>query len=99
MAESPIGKYRKKPVEIEAMHYLGEFPLSFLHANEQVRSAREVRSARGLPGAVVIETVDGVASTSTVANIGDYIVRNNGEVYSLNPELFAALYEPAEEEK
>ncbi|QNL30505.1 hypothetical protein SEA_SPEEDDEMON_540 [Gordonia phage SpeedDemon] len=81
-------KYRKKPVEIEALIFDGT-------------NAQQVAEWTGQwrPGDIkwgtdsdffVIETLEG----AMYANVGDYIIRGvQGEFYPCKPDIFAATYE------
>lgn len=78
------GRYRKKPVVIEAVHYDGRFPLEFLKDDEQVRNAADGT------GALEIVTLEGVMR----ATVGDWIIRGvKGELYPCKPDIFDATYE------
>lgn len=70
-------KYRKRPVEVEAIHYTGEFPLEFLRDDEQVCAAGGFYEGSGAvwikvegresvfvdPGYVVVREPDGTLTT------------------------------------
>lgn len=84
-------KYRKKPVEIEAMQLLDD--VRKLH-----EIAAWIESNGGhaeIPFAepcLFIETLEGRMR----ADIGDWIIRGvKGEFYPCKPDIFAATYEPA----
>ncbi len=84
-------KYRKKPVEIEAIQFDGE-------------NIAELR-AWGAPvrmedGELVIATLeDGRAGQAKhVADVGDFIIRGvSGEFYACKADIFRATYEAVEE--
>jgi hypothetical protein len=79
-------RYRKKPVVIEAMQYLGSFELEFLGDSERVRKAADDT------GACEIVTLEGVMR----CEVGDWIIRGvKGELYPCKPDIFEATYEPA----
>lgn len=89
--------YRKKPVVIEAVEFDGTKDsankvLAWIGCNGG--SAR--RTSDPTPFyAIAIETLEG---TMTAAP-GDFIIRGvQGEFYPCKPDIFAATYEPAEEE-
>lgn len=82
-AAARVGRYRKKPVVIEAVQYNGTFPLSFL-GDERVQA--------GENGGLEIVTLEGVMR----ADVGDWIIRGiKGELYPCKPDIFEATYEPA----
>jgi hypothetical protein len=100
-----VQRYRKKPVEIEAVLIAAEFNDTsegdFLDPN--TRTIAEAsgwmmgNDFRGFkvhgerrPFGVAIETLEGVM----VASPGDYIIRGvQGEFYPCKPDIFAATYE------
>ena len=82
-----VKKYRKKPVEIEAIQL-------------NVHNVREVAEWCGAdfgytfgstePDALDIHTLEGTMA----AHIGDYIIKGvQGEFYPCKPDIFAATYE------
>jgi len=86
-------KFRKKPVEIEAVQFTGDNhreALSFIYPgmSEVGLSGAEVMR---LP--VVIETLEG----DMTASPGDWIIRGvQGEFYPCKPDIFEATYESVE---
>lgn len=89
-------RYRKKPIEIDAVHYSG--------SPESRRAVLEFTGVnapnagtiywRALPvgGEIVIRTPEG----DLIASEGDWIIRGiKGEVYPCKPDIFAATYDPA----
>jgi hypothetical protein len=81
-----VGRYRKKPVVIEAVQYDGTFPLDFLRGAENVGAAGDGTTA------ILIETLEGTMR----AAVGDWIIRGvKGELYPCKPDIFAATYEAA----
>lgn len=88
-------KFRKKPIEIEAMRFWGplasgvEYQLrldDWLVANQGDRKCRYVGST------IVIPTLEG----DHIASPGDWIIRGvKGELYPCKPDIFAATYDPA----
>ena len=91
-------KYRKKPVEIEAVQWNGlntseikEFVgdnVEFVYYD----SAWEVGKA-GVCAEPRIKTLEGVM----MASKNDYIIKGvNGEFYSCKPDIFEKTYEPVE---
>lgn len=85
-----IKKYRKKPVEIEAIEFLDttekiEEIFNFMQ-NETMKIDYSVY---GCP-AVLIETLEGTMR----AEVGDYIIKGvNGEFYPCKPDIFKKSYE------
>lgn len=94
MSEMMIdGKFRKKPVVIDAIHFDGT-----------VECARRIRAAFGRDdlvvvldgkfingGKLLIPTLEG----DMTADIGDWIIRGvKGELYPCKPDIFDATYEP-----
>lgn len=81
-------KYRKKPVEIEAMR----FEKPYKNLREFCPEIRLIKS--GMQGTKVafalIDTLEGTMR----AEIGDWIIRGvQGEFYPCKPDIFAATYE------
>jgi len=76
-------KYRKKPVEIEAMQFLGDSNLmeclNFIGIG-----------AGGNDSTIIIATLEG----DMKAKKGDWIIRGvNGEFYPCKPDIFEKTYE------
>lgn len=81
--------FRKKPVVIEAIKYMGPY------------SADEMQEAWGQPfveatvighGVMSIKTLEGILYPA----IGDWIIKGvKGEFYPCKPDIFAATYDPA----
>jgi len=88
-------RFRKKPVEIEAMHFNG---------NE---GAHEICKWAGSPPIqLVISAVDGRCSEIQIstlegtmtASLGDWIIRGvQGEFYPCKPDIFEATYDSIED--
>ena len=79
-------KYRKKPVEIEAIQLTA---LNLSEIEEFVGGDLEVRA-----GQVVIATLEGAMH----ASLGDWIIRGvAGEFYPCKPDIFAETYEEVDE--
>lgn len=79
-----MAKYRKKPVEIEAVEWTGD----------------NIDEIDGFSGQkwnvdhpfITIPTPEGNMN----ARVGDYIIKGvNGEFYPCKPDIFAKTYEPA----
>ncbi len=76
-------KYRKKPVEIEAICWEGDVKEVLEFVGDQ---------SVGFDGEkVVISTLEGTMT----ADMGDWLIRGvAGELYPCKPEIFARTYEP-----
>jgi len=88
-----MGKYRKKPVVIEAFRWTGgpdqeEDPVWIVEAIK----AGTVYYQGGDAPYLTIETLEG----DMRANVGDWIIRGvKGEIYPCKPDIFEATYERA----
>jgi hypothetical protein len=94
-----VGRYRKKPVVIEAVQLTEDVALRCLvdrepgpfglHVSGEYHSEnRTVRRAYA-----DIRTLEGVMR----AHLGDWIIRGvKGELYPVKPDIFAETYEAAE---
>lgn len=89
-----MARYRKLPVEIEAIQYDGDFMYSDgtpYEASEWIFKALEdetmyFKDADGL----YIKTLEG----DHHASVGDYIIQGvNGELYPCKPDIFEKTYE------
>jgi hypothetical protein len=86
-------KYRKKPVIIEAMQYLGPFSLDEMH-EEWGEAFSSVCTQNDL-GLAAIKTLEGLLFLT----IGDFIIKGvKGEYYPCKPDIFEATYEPVGDE-
>lgn len=84
------GKFRKKPVVVEAIQWDPEALLNidWFPGGCKV-NARSVRHDM-LTGKLEIETLEGTMT----ANLGDWIVRGiEGELYPIRNDIFRATYE------
>jgi hypothetical protein len=74
-------KYRKKPVEIDAIQWTGDNKLEiFDFCNMSYITDQELK----------IQTLEG----SMIASIGDYIIKGvMGEFYPCKPDIFEMTYE------
>jgi len=74
-------KYRKKPVEIDAIQWTGDNKLEiFDFCNMSYITDQELR----------IQTLEG----SMIASVGDYIIKGvKGEFYPCKPDIFELTYE------
>jgi hypothetical protein len=87
----PAGRFRKKPVEIEAMPFDG----TEASANEILSWIGTGASYRRGSNALFISTLEGEMTASE----GDWIIKGvQGEFYPCKPSIFAATYEPAEDD-
>jgi len=85
-----VRKYRKKPVEIEAVHYAPE-------------TSEDIEQIADWCGGIVsdqkyieIPTLEGTMRVEP----GDYIIKGvNGEFYPCKPDIFEKTYEPVEPEQ
>lgn len=79
-------KYRKKPVEIEAIQLTKENTcevLTFCNRSGDIVASND-------DGTVSIKTLEG----TMVANIEDYVIRGvAGEFYPCKPDIFEATYD------
>jgi len=89
-------KYRKKPVEIEAVQYLGfnkteidEFVGNIL--SRKLESETAYLAGKGAPMfSLIIPTLEG----DMKAQHGDYIIKGvKGEFYPCKPDIFVLTYE------
>lgn len=80
-----MGRYRKKPVVIEAVRWTGR-------NKGEVREFFDQQSNWGLEGGVWnIITLEGTMK----AGKGDWIIKGvKGEYYPCKPDIFEATYEP-----
>ena len=97
---SDAQKFRKKPVEIEAMQFLGVGDASrvidWILSSGGTTRWHEASPAHDYLGDEALEhlsidTLEGVMR----AKVGDWIIRGvKGEFYPCKPDIFAATYEP-----
>lgn len=79
-------RFRKKPVEIEAMLYTGD---NWVEIAKWLRES-DVRIGREHTGKASIPTLEG----TMYASPGDWIIRGvQGEFYPCKPDIFAETYE------
>lgn len=88
-------KFRKVPVEIEAVHYDGTNRaevVAFMGGDRQAK-AEETKlpgPGRGMHDGLIIHTLEG----DMTASVGDWIICGvQGEFYPCKPDIFAATYE------
>lgn len=81
-------KYRKIPVEIEAIQWKGE---NFIEIDDFITVYHETYPKDGY---IIIPTLEG----NMKANLYDYIIKGvNGEFYPCKPDIFEKTYEKVEE--
>ena len=84
-------KYRKKPVEIEAIQLTRENAcevLTFCNSSGDIVASND-------DGTISIKTLEG----TMIANIGDYVIKGvAGEFYPCKPAIFETTYEPVGDE-
>lgn len=91
-------KYRKKPIEIEAIQWTGFNVGEMLdfgqgHIQMDVYDAAWEAGAAPAKAALTIHTLEG----DMRADIYDFIIKGvNGEFYPCKPDIFAKTYEVAE---
>lgn len=85
-----MGRYRKKPVVIEAVQFRGD-----LSSGHEVWSWSDRNPAITVhDGHLIITTLEG----DHRADPGDWIIRGvHGELYPCKPDIFEKTYEPVEE--
>ena len=91
-----MSKFRKKPVEIDAIQWTGVNAGAITLFIVQFSEDHEVRfeDRPGIGRALVIPTLEG----EMCASPGDYLIRGvQGELYPCKPDIFAATYEPVED--
>ena len=84
-----VKRYRKKPVEIEAIQFTGD---NYEEVAEWMgKSEKDVGLTNcGIQNFVSIFTLEG----TMIANAGDYIVKGvKGEFYPCKPDIFIQTYE------
>lgn len=86
-------RYRKKPVEIEAMQFNGltdymDIVQWMKDSGDTHALANEVRYSTPI---MLIQTLEGTMA----ANPGDWVIRGvKGDFYPCKPDIFEATYEP-----
>lgn len=82
-------RFRKKPVEIEAMEFTG---YNGGEVRDWVGHSRATlwSDSKGAWGQIIIDTLEGPMT----ADIGDWIIKGvEGEFYPCKPSIFAKTYE------
>ena len=86
-----INKYRKRPVEVEAIQFDG-WNWREVHqfiSNEPIMFTQDFRKEEY----ILIDTLEGVMK----ASIGDYIIKGvHGEFYPCKPDIFHDTYEDSD---
>lgn len=88
-----MGRFRKKPVEIEAVRWDGWETVTLCQGEARLAHGAVLEHDYRHPHLAVIETLEGLMRVSP----GDWIIKGvQGEFYPCKPDIFAATYEPAE---
>ena len=88
-----MGKFRKRPVVIEAMQFTDATKDRCFN---WVTGNRMARFDGNEDPVMLIETLEG----NMVVSLGDWIIKGvKGEFYPCKPDIFAETYEPVEEEE
>lgn len=87
-----MSRFRKKPIVIEAIQYLGEAApiLDFMHESECFAVSFKPSYDPKLRK-LVVGTPDG----DRIASYGDWLIRD-GTLRPCKPDIFEATYEPAD---
>lgn len=86
-----MAKYRKKPVEVEAVKWDGN---RISEVTDWVSKGLEDNSIFRMGDKVLIKTLEGDMQASP----GDYIIRGiNGELYPCKPDIFEKTYDPVKD--
>ena len=84
-------RYRKKPVVIEAVKYLGGS--TYAEAPNWLVEACKDGTVYLMGEHLFVRTLEG----EMTASLGDYIIRGvHGEIYPCKPDIFEETYEMAE---
>lgn len=83
----PKSKYRKLPIEIEAIQWTGDnYEEVSIFINKTLRINQHE----------IIDTLEGIMRV----DINDWIIKGvNGEFYPCKPDIFEKTYEPVESEE
>ena len=89
-----MGKYRKKPIIIEAFQWNGCVkPGKCVEIPEWAIRALDNHKIRIYPEFVIVNTLEGTMK----ALVGDWIIKGiQGELYPCKPDIFKQTYEPVE---
>lgn len=88
-------RYRKKPVEIEAIQFLDNHSVGEILRWSSTPAIRaNIDPATGIATALLVETLEG----TMIASPGDFIIKGvDGEFYPCKPHIFHQTYEAVEE--
>lgn len=82
-----VNRYRKKPVEVEAVWFDG---INGAAVSEWCGGQIATIDTLGVPRTIAIPTLEG----EMLANLGDYIIRGvEGEFYPCRADIFHQTYE------
>ncbi len=88
-----MGKFRKKPIVIEAFQFTGGSNLDPAVPEWFVTGVLS-KNVVAAPDHITIVTLEGVMR----GDVGDWIIRGvNGEIYPCKPDIFAATYEAVDD--
>jgi hypothetical protein len=90
-----MAKYRKKPVVVEAVTWIGNWYQSSPEwFNEAIQSGKIfIKNDDDGERILLIDTLEG----EMIAMAGDYIIKGiKGEIYPCKPDIFEATYEKVE---
>jgi hypothetical protein len=96
--ENKMSKFRKRPVEVEAVQFVPGPRLS----NGRLRGDNDHEINLFVPGDLVLWSTDGCPCIVTLGGLmrtepGDWIIRGiKGEFYPCKPDIFEATYEAVE---
>ena len=89
-----MNRFRKKPVEIEAVQFTGENAATIFAWMDASTGSAEPSIRKVSEGVLVIRTLEGDMTAQRL----DWIIRGvKGEFYPCKPDIFAATYDPAAE--
>lgn len=90
LKDTKVSKYRKKPVEIEAIKWNGMNTVGiyeFMKGTDAYVGVQTIKETK-----LLINTLEGIME----ASVGDYIIRGvHGEFYACKPDIFKETYEPS----
>jgi len=96
-----IQKWKKKPLEIEAVHYVGDFnELKNFVKDTDVRL--DLLSIFDFDGPLVPQRIGVILPNGQKLDLffGDFLVKGiDGSIYPVSSETFLKSYEPVKEEK
>ena len=104
-----MSKYRKKPVVIDAVQWTGTNTFTVMQFmgqkpsldSDMARHRWDDFCQLSLTEGLTIFTLEdgGDQRAKHVASVGDWIIKGvQGEFYPCKPDIFAATYEPADDE-